>query len=823
MVYENTSTQKKQKMLIELKVQKGSSKNEIFSLIAGFNISNFVLDNEFEPVPIPASNDISNQMSPSEEVIIVRATVEEESIEKLKALPGYIAMWQDGNIAGFSQCLTEDDAAVQVAGEPQNTCPIAPCDCSPTVAKGGIPDVVKYLGVDDIWAKNYKGENIVIGIVDGGIKAKGRVSDGDIDRVIGGFPSDWGKVARWNRHGHMTATDALGMAPQAKIYDIRISDHDSISAALAGFNWAIQQHKQNGTPHILSNSWGSFQENWDREYARNPNHPFTRKVVEAINEGILVVFAAGNCGQTCPDGRCEADSGPARSIWGANGHPLVMTVGAANLKEQWIGYSSQGPAALDARKPDFCAISHFKGYFSSDSGTSAACPVAAGVLALLKQVNPSLTQSQAKEALSSSCKNIGSVGWDKHSGHGIIRANVAYQLIHTSRYIGVWRRGNDPYYLWVNASWNSFRSKWQELGDKNLRLVDFESKLINGNWRYSGVWRHGSDPYYLWANASWDSFRSKWQELGAKNLRLVDFESKLINGNWQYSGVWRHGTDPYYLWVNASWSNFVAKWQELGAKNLRLIDISITQIGNSLRYSGVWRHGTDPYYLWANASWSNFVAKWKELGEKNLRLIDIEQTQVGDQRRYTGVWRHGSDPYYLWNTNSWESFVQKWKDLGEKNLRLIDFENATSSDGAAGVLTLEGVSSFSATSDGAGGGTLELTLPNKGQKFSSDHQDTMSNEGENSFGFGGGNIDPEVSTNAESEGGGMIDLVSSEDVLMEVDNGLGFGGGQTDEFDFDEGFGGGSVEGGASTCHSNKLDLDENISVENGFGGGSLD
>ena len=150
------------------------------------------------------------------------------------------------------------------------------------------------------------------------------------------------------------------MAPNAQIYDIRIAAPDigaTISNAIAGFQWAIDRHKANGTPQILTNSWGIFQDNWDPAYATDPNHPFTRKVVDALNEGIIILFAAGNCGGTCPDGRCGTDNGPGKSIWGANGHPRVMTVGAVNKNEQFVGYSSQGPAALDPQKPDF-VLSH---------------------------------------------------------------------------------------------------------------------------------------------------------------------------------------------------------------------------------------------------------------------------------------------------------------------------------------------------------------------------------------------------------------------------------------------------------------------------------
>jgi len=294
-------------------------------------------------------------------------------------------------------------------------------------------EILGQIGVVDIWKQGVTGQGVVIGIVDGGIKASGRVPDGRLSRVIGGWPTDWGTKADWNEHGMMTATDALLTASQSELYDIRISDASStmgvISNALAGFEWAIQEHRNSGKPLILSNSWGIYKESWDPNYARNPNHVFTRKVVEALNEGILVLFAAGNCGGTCPDNRCGEDNGPGKSIWGANGHPGVMSVGAANKNLEFIGYSSEGPAALDSNKPDFCSFSHFTGYFVSDTGTSAACPVAAGVVALLKQAGPSLSQPELKQLLRDTAFDIGPAGWDVHSGAGVIQPYEAYKRL----------------------------------------------------------------------------------------------------------------------------------------------------------------------------------------------------------------------------------------------------------------------------------------------------------------------------------------------------------------------------------------------------------
>ena len=227
----------------------------------------------------------------------------------------------------------------------------------------------------------------------------------------------------------MCGTDVLGIAPNAKLYDLRISDGDAVSDALQAFQWAINQHMVDGTPHVLTNSWGMFQKASGSRLHHEPQPSVHSQSSRGDRCGILVLFAAGNCGATCPDGRCDTDTGPGKSIWGANGHPRVITVGAVNKNEQFVGYSSQGPAALDPNKPDFCSITHFTGYFTSDSGTSAATPIAAGVVTLLKQGKPSATQDQVKQALKSTAKDIGPAGFDQHSGAGIIRAKAAYDVL----------------------------------------------------------------------------------------------------------------------------------------------------------------------------------------------------------------------------------------------------------------------------------------------------------------------------------------------------------------------------------------------------------
>jgi subtilisin family serine protease len=419
------------RVLIEVRVPGKTDPATILSTAAGWNVASLVVDPDYDPVPLHSSPDRWHEtQATGEKLFCIRGEIDDNQIATLEARPEVVKVYEDAAMGPHERAQGEDDdwfVDPQASGK---ACPIPPCDCDTRTAKGDLAVIARDIGVNYIWERGARGQGMVVGVVDSGIRARGRVGGGEMERVAAGWPDDWGTVSVAGGHGMMVATDLRGMAPECSLYDLRIADRQTgsmpISFALSAFEWAIQRRRQDGTPHVLTNSWGLPQERSAPDYARDPNHPFTRKVVEALNEGILVLFSAGNCGDTCADRRCGSDTGEGRSIWGANGHARVMTVGAANRLDQLIGYSSQGPAALDPNKPDFCGISHFRGWFPVDTGTSAACPVAAGVVTLLKQAIPQATQQQIKTALRETAKDIGPDGWDPHSGTGVIRARAAY-------------------------------------------------------------------------------------------------------------------------------------------------------------------------------------------------------------------------------------------------------------------------------------------------------------------------------------------------------------------------------------------------------------
>ena len=601
-----------QQVLVEMRVPRERGTQFALQAAAELDVSGFQVDTGYDPVPIsPRTDDARQLRAADEEVVLIRGQVAPGRIQEIESLPNVVRVYPDTPIAPFAAQLLLEEGTFVLPGQGLGTCAISPCDCSPGTAKGTIADVATYLGCDQVWAGGIKGKGVVVAVVDGGITAVGRTprpgETAKIPRVIGGWPADWGTTAAaWGDHGNMCGTDVLGMAPEAELYDIRISAgtlQATISAAISGYQWCIGQHQANGTPQVMTNSWGIFQDTWDSIYAVDPNHPFTRKVVEALDEGILVLFAAGNCGEACPDGRCGGDIGPGNSIWGANGHPRVMTVAAVNKNEQYVGYSSQGPAALDPRKPDFASITHFKGYFPSDSGTSAATPIAAGVVALLKQAAPGLTQAQAKKALMDTAKDIGPAGWDQHTGAGIIRAKAAFDSSLRAGRLEIFARGTDHglWHQWQTAPNNGW-SGWASLGGWIDR--PFMGRNADGRLEAFVI---GSDHalWHKWQTSPGGAW-SGWASLGG----LIDLLTVGQNADGRLE-VFARGMDGavWHKWQTAP-NNGWSGWASLGG----VIDLLVTGRNADGRIE-IFARGMDGavWHKWQTAP-NNGWSGWASLG-----------------------------------------------------------------------------------------------------------------------------------------------------------------------------------------------------------------
>jgi subtilisin family serine protease len=250
-------------------------------------------------------------------------------------------------------------------------------------------------------------------------------------------------------HGTMCAYDALIAAPKATLLDFAMligrapGDHTaqgSISVAIEAYwllvyRWLVAPGgvKPNYRTVVVSNSWGIFHPSLDLpnthpgRYIDNPAHPFRVFTMVLAAKGMDVVFAASNCGTECPSAVCIGET--KGMIMGANAYDEVLTLAGCDIYDVRVGYSSQGPSIgnMPHSKPDLTAYTHFLGSrnrraFLPDSGTSAACAVAAGCIAALRtKLPPSTPSATLFQALKSTAHQVGGLGWNPDYGHGIIR------------------------------------------------------------------------------------------------------------------------------------------------------------------------------------------------------------------------------------------------------------------------------------------------------------------------------------------------------------------------------------------------------------------
>jgi serine protease AprX len=316
-------------------------------------------------------------------------------------------------------------------------------DCRPFQPAVEIEVLRELLGVEAVWRDGFRGQNIVVGIIDEGV-------NGDVYPVVGGFANpnvQQPGTAPITSHGSMCAADILVAAPAAKLYDYPFLGVPNSGGALRMFQAVLDQRRHDGTPHLTNNSYGFVgrppQAAFPNHEVWDINHPVHRKVREVITSGAAAFFAAGNCGEDCPSGVCHPSGiGPGQSIHASNSLAEVITVAAVNSRHQRIGYSSQGPGGFFAQKPDVASYSHFFGNFGPgrpagvedqpfDNGTSAATPVAAGVGALLLSAVPGVTPDRLKDSLIQTAINIGVPGWDADTGFGVTAAAAAYRFLKT--------------------------------------------------------------------------------------------------------------------------------------------------------------------------------------------------------------------------------------------------------------------------------------------------------------------------------------------------------------------------------------------------------
>lgn len=400
-------------------------------------LANVSWDSSFAPIELPGQvqrasrgagyeSGISFDLAPVEHsTYIMRAQVDEAKAEDLKRHKNVVGVYADVEI------------------EPMIICPGSP-------AMGTDADVDRLLCGPQLRTLGMDGAGVMLAIVDTGINLAHLAANGrpiTLDSARSWVPAP-GMVPGQAPvgHGTMCAFDAAIAAPRATFLDIQLLRSQAsgptpmsgvLSDAVRAYAHLLNVMNAPRRPGdlrslVVSNSWGMFHPSWDfpvghpGNYSDNPNHPFNRIVAVLERAGADILFAAGNCGRDCADGRCGGVVNNA--IYGANGHPSVLTVAGVDVGRARVGYSTQGPGRLARNKPDLAGYTHFRGsgVYAADGGTSAATPVVAGVVAAVRTrrpfnpANPVTLPSALRSLMRSTAVDLGTAGFDFDTGFGVV-------------------------------------------------------------------------------------------------------------------------------------------------------------------------------------------------------------------------------------------------------------------------------------------------------------------------------------------------------------------------------------------------------------------
>lgn len=252
---------------------------------------------------------------------------------------------------------------------------------------------------DDVNLSGVTGSGIRIALLDNGIDMRdARIAS----KVVARFDATHSVSGQYD-HGTGTssiiAADPMpeagigGVAPGATILDVRVCLNTNCRNEwlVDGLKWAID----NDADVISMSLAGSSIE-----------PAVTQLITDAISQGITVVVAAGNqaCAPTFSNGEqtwirnCTQTTMP-RSFPGSLAIPGLITVGAIGRDLTRNSYSNYG-SFVDVVAPGTDVATLYpwgpNAYFG---GTSAATPMVAGIVALIKQASPSLTPAQIQAVL----------------------------------------------------------------------------------------------------------------------------------------------------------------------------------------------------------------------------------------------------------------------------------------------------------------------------------------------------------------------------------------------------------------------------------------
>ncbi|MGH7549971.1 MAG: S8 family serine peptidase [Gemmatimonadota bacterium] len=306
-------------------------------------------------------------------------------------------------------------------------------------------DELVRIRVPDVWAQGITGLGAIVANVDTGVNGeddtfgdrwRGRLAGSDATWfapvTLSVFPEDDLSIGT----GHGTATmgvmtggeETFGVAFDATwmAADVFEESEAYVSNVIKAFQWLSDPDGDAATrsdvPDVVNNSYGLT--TLDDQGVLPCDMIFDDAIDALEAAGAIVVWSAGNQGEqgiTSPASRADSPVN-------------AFAVGSVDASDQVSGTSGRGPSACGepfAIKPEVVAPGEnvttrsLFNDFTTVSGTSFATPMVAGILALMRSKNPTLTPEDAKTIVFETARDLGSPGDDNETGAGLVDAAAA--------------------------------------------------------------------------------------------------------------------------------------------------------------------------------------------------------------------------------------------------------------------------------------------------------------------------------------------------------------------------------------------------------------
>lgn len=298
---------------------------------------------------------------------------------------------------------------------------------------------------DTAWANSKYGYNVLVAVVDTGVRStheaftSGRVRT-DLGYDFDGTTATTTDPASGEGHGTAVASivigsqaSKVGVASSAEVIPLKICISSCVKSTTDNVQYkeALDWANTQGAKVINYSLFTPFS---STDLSPSANDPLFDALVSTGTNNIVVVLAAGNNGSADPvQPALNADE----SLYGGNliavGNVLVdRTTGtvtgmdstsnrAGSAKNKYI--VAPGLATVASHTSD-------TGY-KSVNGTSFAAPLVAGAAALIRESYPSLTAAQVVQILLKSATDLGATGVDEVYGYGLLNVQAALTLAAT--------------------------------------------------------------------------------------------------------------------------------------------------------------------------------------------------------------------------------------------------------------------------------------------------------------------------------------------------------------------------------------------------------